>query len=150
MNDTPPDDSAARAFAEHLSAIARDMARIAELQVRLFADDMQMVRTTALRIGGLWTTAFCLFVAAVPTVIVGLGLLLADVAGISAAAGLLCVASITVLLALTLFLLGWSQMKKQRTRLQRSGEELHENLSAVTRALSTFADPSAFDESHRN
>ena len=46
MNDTPPDDSAARAFAEHLSAVARDMARIAELQVRLFADDMQMVRTT--------------------------------------------------------------------------------------------------------
>jgi sulfite exporter TauE/SafE len=86
-----------------------------------------------------------MFVAVLPAALIGTGFWLADVAGVSTAAGLLWVAFGAMLLVTGLFLAGWRQLKRQRVGLQRTGKELRANLAAMRQVLSSYAGCAAED-----
>ena len=139
LNGSPGRDSSAPALAHSLANIAHDMIAIVELQARLFAVDLRALRKGVLRGLGIWVAACGLFIAALPTALIGTGLWLADVAHLSTAAGLLWVALGAVLLVIGLFISGWWQINKQRTGLRRSSKELCNNLAAMRQVLSSCA-----------
>jgi hypothetical protein len=137
--DRPRRDSSAQALTHSLASIAQDMVMIAELQVRLLAEDLRALRQGALRGLVMWVIACGLLVAVLPTALIGTGLWLADVAHVSTAAGLLWVAFGAVLLVIGLFLAGWRQIRRQRVGLQRSKKELRASLDAMRQALLSYA-----------
>lgn len=132
-------DSSAEALTHSLASIAHDMVKIAELQVRLLAMDLRALRQEVLRGLVMWGVACSLLVAVLPTSLIGTGFWLADVAGLSAAAGLLWVSLGAVPLVIALLFVGWRQIRRQRVGLQRSRKELQASLATVRQLLSSYA-----------
>jgi hypothetical protein len=126
---------------EHLSGMARDLGRIAELQLRLAAADWRQSRGALLRAAACWLTAWLLSAAVLPVALAALGLWLADATALSAAGGLACVAGAVAAIASALVLVGWLQLRKQFIEWQRSKQELHDNIEALRRAFTQRLSP---------
>jgi len=136
MNDTAGHDTERDALARHLAAVAQDLARIAELQARLFAVNLRMLRNRV--VGGLaiWFVALCLLAATLPVALSGLGLYLAHIASTRAEVGLLLVAFAAAFVTLGLGVWGWLLLRNKWTPLNRSCSELQETVRALARTLS--------------
>jgi hypothetical protein len=141
--DHPPRDSSALALTQSLASVAKDLVMIAELQMRLLAVDLRAMRQEALPGLVTWVIACGLFVAVLPTALIGTGFWLADVAQVSTAVGLLSVAFGAVLLVIGFCLAAWRHLKRQQNGFQRSRKELRASLAAMRQVLSSHAEPAA-------
>jgi len=135
LDDSSP-TSVTRDLSERLGAVAKDVARIAELQSQLFAADLREAGSGAARAGLTAVIGYLLLASALPLLFAGLGLWLATLADISVAAGLLWVGLIVLLFALAAFGFTWLQIRVPSGRFERSRRELIENLHALGRVLS--------------
>jgi hypothetical protein len=136
MNDVGDHDSESVALPRHLAAVAQDVARIAELQTLLFADDLRRLRNRV--VGGLamWLVALCLFIAMLAVALSGLGLYLAHIANTRPEMGLFWVAFASAIVTIGLGESGWLLLRIKRAALDRSCHELHETVKTVARSLS--------------
>jgi putative superfamily III holin-X len=123
------------------ASITADLVTIAELQLRLFEADLRRLWRGAMWALIAWAVAGGLFIAVVPVALAGAGLLLADSLGQSPAAGLLWVALAACGLIAILVFAGWRQLRMQAGCLQRSRQELHENLKLLKNAASILRNP---------
>lgn len=122
-------------LARDAAEVARDVAALADLQARLLADDLRNIRkglTTGLV---LQLGAMSLIVAALPVAVAGVGLLLAEIDGVSLAGGLLLAALLAAVAAIALALGGWRLLKQQGRGLARSREELAQNVRLLKSVL---------------
>ena len=132
-------DPSAAALSRHVAGIAYDLFTIAELQLRLFARDLQSLRKGIVRGLAMWALAVGLLFAAMPTALIGAGLWLAETAQLSTAAGLLWVAAGTFLIMIGLLSFGWREFTRQRAALRNSTKEFHNNLRTMRQILSSYA-----------
>jgi hypothetical protein len=139
LNGSPRRERSRHAMAQNLAGIAHDLLTISDLQMRLFADDLRALRNRVLRALAIWLIAYGLLVAALPTALIGGGFWLADMTHLSSAAGLLVISFGALLLVAGLFVVGWWQITRQRSELQRSRNELHNNWVAIRQLLSSYA-----------
>ena len=140
MNESSQHDSKSDELAQHLASVAQDLARIAELQVRLFAVDLRSLRNRLAAALGIWLAALFLLAAALPVALSSFAHYLARYAGISIEAGLLWVSMASVLLVLVLCVSGWRLLRKKQTPLDRARNELSETLKTLAGSFSNHAD----------
>ncbi len=124
-----------RDLRQHVAGMARDINRIAELQLQLLAADLDRARSTMLRGAVCWAAALCVFAALLPVAVGGFGLWLSDVTRLTPAGGLLTAAAAGAVIALLLVLAGWAQFRKQRALWRTSVGELRKNFLAVRESL---------------
>ena len=136
MNDAAEQDSESEVLARHLAAVAQDLARITELQARLFVVDLRMSRNRILGGLAIWLVALCLFVATLPVALTGLALYLAHAANTRAEIGLLWVAFAAAFLVLGLGGSGWLLLRNKWMPLNRSRSELQKTMKTFARTLS--------------
>lgn len=136
MNEAPQHDSESDALARHLAAVAQDLTCIADLQARLFAVDLRMLRNRVVGGAVVWLVALCLFVATLPVALSGFALYLAHAAGTRAEVGLAWVASAAAVLVFGLSVWGWLLLRNKWTPLNRSCTELRETVKTLARSLS--------------
>ncbi len=125
----------ARDLRQHVAGMARDINRIADLQVQLLAADLGRARSRMLAGVVCWAAALGVVLALLPVAVGGFGLWLSDVTRLTPAGGLLCAAALASIVAAALILAGWWQFCKQRALWRTSLAELGKNLSAVRAAL---------------
>jgi hypothetical protein len=140
------EDSPAYALAQDVGGIARDLATIAELQMRLFTADLKAVRKALLQGTIAFLAALIVLLTTLPIALAGLGLWLAEANGWTPAAGLLVVALVAVIVVAALVAFGAWQLRSQRRAFENSRRELSENLIAVRQLMKDYAGRTAADE----
>jgi hypothetical protein len=125
----------ARDLRQHVAGMARDINRIAELQLQLLAADLDRARATMLRGAICWAAGLCVFAALLPVAVGGFGLWLSDVTRLTPAGGLLSASAAGAVIAVLLVLAGWVQFRKQRALWRTSIGELQKNFHAVREAM---------------
>ena len=129
-----------RDFTARLAGMARNLARIVELQARLLAADIRRSQR-GLAVTALFAAlTLLLLLVAAPVALAGLGLLLAETTELSTAGGLLVAAALAVVTALACAGFGYYQWIRQREMWKASKRELQSNLEALRQAMAVPSD----------
>ena len=124
------------------AAVAADVARLAELQVRLFAADWRSASGRAVGgavglVAGLLAAVLC-----VPVLVAAVGLALAA-AGLPVWAGLLIAGTVSVAAGALAAWLGWRRLTKAAAAFDRSRAAAADNVAWVKRSLAREPHPPA-------
>jgi hypothetical protein len=136
-------------LARNAAGMAHDLLTMGELQMQLFLADLQSFARRGAWVLAAWLFGAALGAAALPILLAGLGLWLADMLNQSPAAGLLWVALASAILTATLIAAGYYQFRRQLGGFERSRRELHENLAVLKRLLSNYSAGDADNRSER-
>lgn len=123
------------ALARDVGEFAYDVLTLAELQVQLFASDMQECSRRALVPGVVLLAGVALGLSCVPLALTALALLLIQVLGTSYATGFLMATIVGVILSALLCVSGWLLVRNRLAFLQRSQQELVRNLRWIKKVL---------------
>ena len=124
-----------QAVERRMAAIAQDLSEIVELHLRLLAADLQAIKRGSSIAALLLGISLVLFAAALPTIMVGLGILIADKTELSTAGGLFVAAALSLAVAAAAAVLARWQFRRQRSGLQRSREQLRSSVDMIENML---------------
>ena len=124
-------DTSAHTLAARVVGVGHDLATLFELQLRLFAVELQASGRVIAVWAGLLAVAGATLFAAMPVMLFGLAFWLADATGWPVFAALLAVSLAGVVCAAVLVWVAWRHLRAHRQVLSRSAEELRANLAAI-------------------
>jgi uncharacterized membrane protein YqjE len=124
-----------QAVEQRMAAIAQDLSEIVELHLRLLAADLQAIKRGSSIAALLLGMSLVLFAAALPTTMIGLGILIAEQTELSLAGGLFLAAALSLAAAAAAAVLARWQFRRQRSGLQRSREQLRTSVDMIENML---------------
>ena len=127
--------TAPKALARDVGDFAYDVFTLAELQVQLFASDMQECGRRVLVPGLVLLCGAALGVACFPVALAALALWFIQVFETSYATGFLLATIVGAILSALLCVSGWFLVRERLTFLRRSQEELVRNLRWIKKVL---------------
>jgi cell division protein FtsW (lipid II flippase) len=125
-----------QAVEQRMAAIAQDLADIAELHLRLLAADLRAIKRGSSIAAVLLVVALVLLGAAVPTAVIGVGILIAEQTELSMAGGLFLAAALSIAIAAATAAAARWQFRRQRDGLHRSREQLRTSVDLIEKVLS--------------
>jgi hypothetical protein len=118
-----------------MSDFLKGVSTLVELQAQLFVTDVRECRQHGFFPGLILLCGVALGTGCFPVALVAIALLLIQVFEISSAAGFLIAVLAGTVLSGLLTMIGWFQVRKQMTVLQRSQQELVRNLRWLKKIL---------------
>lgn len=124
-----------KGLARDVGEFAHDVFTLAELQTQLFVTDVQEYRQRVTIPGAILLGGGAMGLACFPIALTAFALWIVQVLEASYAAGFLLAAVAGAVLSATLCAIGWFQVRKRMTVLQRSQQELIRNLNWIKKSF---------------